>query len=178
MVLGCPDLSGKKKGEVPYGISMVCQTIGVPGSQDMPAPMLAFRYHILTYDLLWSQRYQRFYDSFNLGLGPPGVVEPTYVFTDGNKTQSYDTLMDLGWREGAVDLGSYAGQTVKICLANVTRVDPLFDIQFNTWTYVDDVRLVNLEYAAYLPIVQQRASAPGLSMESRPTVAPSWKGWR
>jgi hypothetical protein len=178
MVLGCPDKAGIAKGEVPYGTSMVCQTIDVPGAQDMPAPVLAFRYHILTYDLLWSERYDRFYDSFNLGLGPSGAVEPTHVFTDGNKTQTYGTLMDLGWREGGVDLRAYAGQTIKMCLSNVTRVDPLFDIQFNTWTYIDDVRLVNLEYAVYVPIVQQQASISGLSMDVHATHTPNWKGWR
>jgi len=153
VVLGCPD----QKNGAPVGASMVCQTIAIPNAQDMPAPMLYFRYRIFTYDVLWSQRYHRFYDSFNVGWGPPGEIEPTWVFTDGNRTQIYDQLMDLGWREGAIDLKPYAGQTIKICLANVTRVDEYF----NTWTVVDDIRLVNLERKLYLPIVLRDTRAAG-----------------
>jgi hypothetical protein len=175
MVLGCPDQAGTEPGEgPPYGTSMICQTIDVPGAQDMPAPMWAFRYRILTYDVLWSQRYDRFYDSLHAGLGPVGTLQPTYVFTDGNRTQSYGTLMDLGWRDSVVDLRPYAGQTIDVCLANVTRVDTLF----NTWTYVDDVRLVNLEHAIYVPIVQQQAVVSGLSASVHKTAALSARGER
>jgi hypothetical protein len=69
--------------------------------------------------------------------------------------------MDLGWRDGAVDLSLYAGQTIKICLANVTRVDP----GWNTWTVVDDVRIINLEHRVWLPIVTRPASVSGLAIE-------------
>ncbi len=173
-VLGCPDEDGLEEGEVPFGTSRICQTLNMPRHEDWPAPVLTFRYHIITYDVLWSQRYGRFYDSFNVGVGPPGI-EPTYVFTDGNKTQDYGTRRDLDWLEGAVDLRPYAGQAVRICLANVTRVDTLF----NTWTFVDDVRLVNLEYNLYLPVVKRNASVSGLSVDVRPpTVHPAWRGGR
>ena len=174
-VLGCPDEDGLEEGEVPFGTSRICQTLNVPSAEDWPAPVLTFRYHIFTYDVLWSQRYDRFYDSFNVGLGPLGGIEPTYVFTDGNKTQDYDRLMDLLWREGSVDLRPHAGRAVRICLANVTRVDTLF----NTWTFVDDVRLVNLEYNLYLPVVKRNAPVSGLSVDVRPpTVHPAWRGRR
>jgi hypothetical protein len=66
--------------------------------------------------------------------------------------------MDLGWRQGAVDLRPYAGQTIKVCLANVTR----WDDRLNTWTLVDDVQLVNLEKKLYLPAVQRKAPGSGL----------------
>ena len=105
----------------------------------MPAPALHFRYHTYTYDVLWSKRYDRFYDSFNVSIGP------TVVFTDGNKTQVYGVLHDLEWRGGAVDLAPYSGQTLQVCLANQTRIDTLF----NTWSIVDDVRLVNLEHRLF-----------------------------
>jgi len=167
VVLGCPD----QKDGVPFGESMICQTIDVPSAQDMPAPMLHFRYRIFTYDLVQGPTTGRFYDSFNVGVGPPGVVQPTYVFTDGNRT-GYGTLKDLGWREGAVDLRPSAGRIMKVCLANVTRVDA----SYNTWTIVDDVRLVNLEHRLYVPMVLRAAPVSGLSVEVRQqSVRPSSK---
>jgi hypothetical protein len=154
MVLGCPD----RDDFVPFGTSMVCQSLRMPTAQDWPAPMLHFRYHIFTYDALWGEVTQKFYDSFHVGVVPSGGIEPTYVFTDGNRTQVIGALMDLGWRKGAVDLRPYAGQTIKVCLANVTR----WDDRLNTWTFVDDVQLVNLEKKLYLPAVQRKAPGSGL----------------
>jgi len=72
--------------------------------------------------------------------------------------------MDLGWRDGSVDLRPYAGQIVKACLANVTRVDEAY----NTWTIVDDVRMVNLEHRLYVPIITRASSASGLSQKAQP----------
>ncbi len=159
VVLGCPDV----EDGAPVGASMICQTVAIPNAQDTPAPTLHFWYHIFTYDVLWSPRYNRFYDSFNVGLGPPGGIEPTWVFTDGNKIPSdYGRLMDLDWRAGAVDLRPYAGQTIKICLANVTREDEYY----NTWTIVDDVRMVNLERELYLPMVLRATPVSGLSVKA------------
>jgi hypothetical protein len=158
-VLGCPD----RDAGVPFGESMICQTIAVPGAQSWPAPVLRFRYRIFTYDVLWSTYWNRYYDSFNVGLGLAGAVQPTYVFTDGNRdSDKWNVFMDLGWREGTVDLSPYAGQTMKVCLANVTRVDTAY----NTWTIVDDVRLVNLEYRLYVPVILRTAAASGLSSEA------------
>jgi hypothetical protein len=142
---------------------MICQVLDVPPAQDMPAAMLHFRYRVFTYDVLWGEFTQQYYDSFNVGIGPPGVVQPTYVFTDGNRTQDYGTLMDLGWRESAVDLRPYAGRIMQICLANVTRVDS----SYNTWTHVDDIRLVNLESKLYVPLIVRAATASGLSLQAR-----------
>ena len=160
-VLGCPDESGMEEGQVPYGTSMLCQSLNVPGAEEMPAPVLSFQYHVFTYDVLWSERYQRFYDSFHLNVGS------TPVLTDGNTSEIYGTLVDLGWREGLLDLRSYAGQTIDICFANVTRIDTLF----NTWTFVDDVRMLNLEYSVHVPIIQRKANASGLSAGMRPRPA-------
>jgi hypothetical protein len=164
-VLGCPDEAATedtpKERRPPYGTSMICQVIHVPGVQDLPAPVLAFRYHMLTYDVLWSERYSRFYDSFNVGLRSPDEMEPTYVFTDGNKTQSYGTLDDLGWRTGTVDLKPYSGRAVEVCFANVTRVDELF----NSWTFLDDVQLVNLENRAYMPLTRRNVSAVASALD-------------
>jgi hypothetical protein len=155
VVLGCPNVPGG----VPVGASMVYQTISVPNALDMPAPTLRFRYRIYTYDMVWSVRKQKFYDSFNVGFCPAGQIAPTYVFTDGNMTQAWGNLMDLGWREGAVDLRPYAGQRLNVCLANVTRQDTLL----NTWTLVDDVRVVNQEHRLCLPVVVNAAPVFGMS---------------
>ena len=154
MLLGCPNV----RNGAPVGTSVVSQTIQVPSSQDWPGPTLLFRYRIYTYDVLWSQTQNRFYDSFNVGLRPIGSIQPTWVYTDGNRI-GYGRFRDLGWREGAVDLRPYAGQSVQICLANATRVDDWY----NTWTVVDDVRLLNVEKKLYLPTILHIAPAVGLS---------------
>ena len=154
MVLGCPD----REDFAPFGTSMVCQSLRVPTAQEWPAPMLHFRYHILTYDVLAGETTQRVFDSFHMGVVPAGGIEPSYVFTDGNRTGVYGQRVDLGWRQGAVDLRPYAGQTIKVCLANVTR----WDDRLNTWTFVDDVQLVNLEKKLHLPAIQRKAPASGV----------------
>ncbi len=167
VVLGCPDIDGRQEGEVPFGTSRVCQTIVVPGSDDMPAPMLLFRYRIITYDVLWSPLYG-WVDSFSAGLGVPGM-EPTAVFTDGNKTTTYNVQMDLGWRDGALDLKPHAGGTVEVCFDNTTRIDTFY----NTWTYLDDVRLVNLEHEAYLPALKRKALVSTVSTDVKGLAVPS-----
>jgi hypothetical protein len=162
VVLGCPD-----QMSAPFGVSMICQTINVPSAQNMPAPQLLFRYRIFTYDVLQGPKTGRFYDSFNVGLWRTGEISPTYVFTDGNKGPTYGTLLDLGWREGAVDLRAYAGQTLKVCLVNETRVDTAY----NTWTIVDDARVVNLEYRLGLPLMQRAFSLSELAAKAGKNLA-------
>jgi len=182
-VLGCPDRTGMEpeiEKRPPYGTSMVCQVIQVPGVQDNPAPVLTFCYRMLTYDVLRGPIGGRDYDSFNVGLSSPGEIQPTYVFTDGNRTREYGKLIDLGWRVGAVELKPYSGRAVKVCFANVTRVDSFY----NSWTYLDDVQLHNLENRAYIPVARRNmpvsvsaldlnaAQSGHLSSEARPA-APS-----
>jgi hypothetical protein len=163
-VLGCPD-----RNQAPFGESMICQTVDVPRAQDMPAPTLRFRYHILSYDVLWGPNTKKFWDSFNVGLCPPGSIAPTWVFTDGNSTDfDLSKLKDLGWREGSIDLTPWAGRRMKICLANVTR----WDDSLNTWTFVDDIRIVDLENKFYLPVVLRAAPALGMAANARPSLMP------
>ncbi|OQB28613.1 MAG: hypothetical protein BWY10_00323 [Chloroflexi bacterium ADurb.Bin180] len=147
MVLGCPDPNDGRL----FGPSMICQSISVPSADDMPAPILLFRYHIYTYDVIWGPATQQFYDSFHVGLGDVGQIAPTYVYTDGNPGPNYGSLLDMGWREGAIDLSPYAGRAIKVCLANVTRVDGIY----NTWTLVDDIRIKNQEYRVALPVIHK-----------------------
>lgn len=165
VVLGCSD-----RRDAPFGESMICQTINVPTAQNMPAPLLLFRYRIFTYDIVLGPTTGKFYDSFNVGAWHLGQLAPTYVFTDGSKIPPLPPypLWDLGWREGAVDLKPYAGQTLKVCLANVTREDE----RLNTWTYVDDVRVVNLEHKLCLPIIQRVAPAAGLAAKAASSALP------
>jgi hypothetical protein len=157
VVLGCPNLDTG----APFGSSVVCQTISVPRTQDWPVPMLRFRYRIYTYDVLIGPTTGLVYDSFSVGLWPQGQVQPTYVFTDGNQTTDWGNLKDLGWREGAVELSAHAGQSVRVCLANVTRQDS----DLNTWTFVDDVRMVNLEHRLFLPTVLRAARGSGKAQQ-------------
>jgi len=96
-------------------------------------------------------------------------MEPTPVFTDGNKTTTYNVQIDLGWREGTLDLKLYAGRTVEVCFDNTTRVDTFY----NTWTYLDDVRLVNLEHKAYLPALKRKALVSTVSTGVKSLAVPS-----
>jgi hypothetical protein len=155
-LLGC---AGPRNG-APVGASLIHQTISVPSRQDWPAPMLEFRYRIYTYDVLKGVQTGKLFDSLNVGLCSVGGIEPTCVFTDslfmdGNRAPEANQWRDLGWRQGAVDLRAYAGATVSVYLANATRVDTYY----NTWTVVDDVRLVNLEYRLHLPAILRDAPA-------------------
>jgi hypothetical protein len=60
-------------------------------------------------------------------------------------------------------------------LANVTRNDT----DYNTWTLVDDVRIVNLEHKITLPIVQRLRLVQVSAAEERPKATqPNLKGDR
>ena len=51
--------------------------------------------------------------------------------------------MDLGWRTGQIDLTPYKGQRVTIRFENKSTSDYGLDVGwYNTWTFVDNVRIV------------------------------------
>ncbi len=148
------DSSYNNTGGVPVGHGRVWQTFNVP---DMDDAHLTLRYRIYTHDLVWSDKYQRFYDSFEIhintmgsdaqrntlcraGLGNPSVTAAGgLVFCNGNPANPSQTgpAKDLGWRQVTLDLSAFKGQTITLYVAVFNRVDGWY----NTWAYVDDVVL-------------------------------------
>jgi hypothetical protein len=160
--LGSPDygpsLDLAEPGAVPVGAAIISQTVAVPGPNDMARPSLTLWYRVFTYDLLWSERFQKFYDTFEVTIHSSEGISLALALRDGNDAGpdpqlgvDYGVLKDLGWCYEAIDLTPYAGQTIQIVFANHNR----WDQHFNTWTLVDDVQIVD-RYAfvrRYLPLV-------------------------
>ncbi len=144
-------------GCVPVGAAIISQTITVPPATMGSRPQLSLWYHMFTYDVMFSERYQRYYDTFEITI-VDGDQE-YLVWRDGNPTQEYGKLMDLGWKFAVIDLSRFAGRTVTIRLSTHNRWDNLF----NTWTLVDDIQVRSWDYGPrrYLPLVSGGApSAP------------------
>jgi len=116
---------------VPIGSAWVEQVIDVPSTAH---PRLYFGYRIVTQDI--NPYLKDEYDSFDVRIN--GNVP----FRKANTTLPYGCApqekRDLGWQSGEIDLTRYAGNSVVIRFLN--RNSP--DKWYNTWTFVDDVRLV------------------------------------
>ena len=69
------------------------------------------------------------------------------LLRDGNPTTKYKELYDTGWKWARLDLTRFAGQTVQLKFSNWNR----HDNKFNTWSYVDDIRLVGMAPVWRLP---------------------------
>jgi hypothetical protein len=127
-LLGSPDYPCR---DVPVGRAWMEQTVVVPSTG---SPKLSFWYRIFTYD---RNRYlSNTYDLFDVKIN--GVR----VFADMNTTEPYgcqDPAIDLGWRQAIVALSGYRGSCITIRFENWNRPDP----HYNTWTYVDDVRITD-----------------------------------
>jgi len=94
--------------------------------------------------------------------GPYDGAELALLLRDGNPMNSIvwwelykptPPLYDTGWKFAMIDLRKYAGQTLQFVFANENRIDNMF----NTWSYVDDVRIVDLR-RTFVPFV----SVPGV----------------
>jgi hypothetical protein len=80
-------------------------------------------------------------------------------------------VVDLGWRRAIVNLRPYAGQTIIVELSNWNRQDHFF----NTWTCVDDVRVVNIN-TVHLPLAG-RTFTGGQSLAAKePEALPPERG--
>ncbi|MGQ9457745.1 MAG: OmpL47-type beta-barrel domain-containing protein [Anaerolineae bacterium] len=153
--LGSPDYgpsyNTEPPGTVPIGAAKIKQAIAVPSADLVSAPTLTLWYHIWTYDVVWSERFQKYYDSFEVLLTDPSGITLTLALQDGNRDPSLVgpgmPVVDLGWRRATVDLRPYAGQTIVVELSNWNRQDHFF----NTWTCVDEVRVINVR-SVYLPL--------------------------
>ena len=142
--------SVKPPGNVPVGDATIQQTIKIPTLTDVARPTLAFWYRVLSYDVLWSERLQRYVDDLEVSLRDTNGQQLALLLRAGNPTSIYGTLYDTGWHYVTVDLGQYAGQTVQLAFANHNREDNLF----NTWSFVDNIQVQDWPYNqhVYLPL--------------------------
>jgi hypothetical protein len=170
-VLGNPELGpcyDTLPPVLPSGSAVISQTVSVPGTPDVVVPTLRFWYHIMTYDTVWSERYQRYYDSFDVELSVAGSSARQLLLRDGNydpnKVGSGKPVTDLGWREAEIDLSDYAGQTVTLYFTVSNRVDQYF----NTWAYLDDVSIIDTHTGAikvYIPLSTRSLSGAAMNQQ-------------
>ena len=127
-LLGSPDYPCR---DVPVGRAWMEQPVIVPSDG---SPRLSLWYRIFTYDR--NHDLGNIYDLFVVKIN--GVQ----VFADMNTDEPYgcqDPVTDLGWRQAIVDLSGYRGSCITLRFENWNRPDP----HYNTWTYVDDVRIAD-----------------------------------
>ncbi|MBN1874990.1 MAG: hypothetical protein JXA33_12225 [Anaerolineae bacterium] len=111
------------------GESWLYQDVTVP---DISAPTLTFYYRVRSYDKLSVDKFDRFEISIN----------DTLLGRFGNETSNYGCdkpLNDTGWQLFSYDLSAYRGQTIRLQFKTITYPDDWF----STWTYVDDVTLMD-----------------------------------
>lgn len=156
---------------LPQDRATISQTITIPPPSQVQWPVLTFWYRVKTYDVMYSQARQRRGDTFDVKLcavdtsctGPYDGAEVELLLQDGNPMDStvwwnlYEgapPLYDSGWKFAMIDLSRWAGQTLQLVFANENRIDNMF----NTWSYVADVRIVDLFQRTLAPFV----SVPGV----------------
>jgi hypothetical protein len=117
---------------VPIGDAVIQRQFPVPMAQDGKSMHLLFRYRIYTNDRNIGLTDE--FDTFDV------LVNGVLRLRDANQT-AFDSCnvapYDLGWKTGDVDLGA-GGSLVNLSLGVYNR----FDRFYNTYIYVDDIRLV------------------------------------
>jgi hypothetical protein len=138
-------------GQVPVGSATISQTLRVPDFSQVARPTLSLWYRVFTYDVMYSERLQRFMDTLEVSLYDAAGQPIALLLREGNPTKIYKVLYDTGWKRALIDLRPYAGQTVQLVIANHNRHDNLF----NTWSYVDDVQIQDWPFGVrgYLGLV-------------------------
>ncbi|QLQ05179.1 MAG: hypothetical protein HZY76_03075 [Anaerolineae bacterium] len=123
------------------GIGRLRQTVRLPERGDWPVIYLGLRYRIYTYDVMWSDYFQEYIDTFDVYLLDSAGVQLAHLLRDGNPDRNLigpgRPVVDLGWKEVNLDISQFAGQTVQIVMANANRRDQIY----NTWTIVDNVSI-------------------------------------
>jgi hypothetical protein len=114
---------------IPVGETSFEQTFHVPTN----ASQLSFVYQAFSYDVIQGCSSGRYYDRFNV------MINGTPVYTDGNSACSSDgqTLWQSGCQSRSIPIGSLAGQNITLRFSVYNLTYP----SFNTWAYVDNVRV-------------------------------------
>jgi hypothetical protein len=132
VLLGNP--SYNTHGGCPVGEAAISQIIDVPAQQHIyeGRPRLSLWYRVYSYDTVdWD------YFAVDVMAWPGG--ENQCLRRVGCPIWEWPgTPWDSGWRRIEIALDDYRGQTIMIKLYNTMTNE---DGWYNTWTYVDDVRL-------------------------------------
>jgi len=143
--------------------STVTQSIYVPYIPGITA-RLAFSYRILTYDHLWWTN-SKLGDAFEVYVGSELALRDNYDNSPG-PSPGCDDLQDSGWRtpndpwggvayHDVLDLSEWVGTEVEIKFDLTTR----WDGYYNTWAYLDEVRVILDPVAARSAERQTRPAA-------------------
>lgn len=159
--LGTPEYgpSTQEPGQVPVGNAAVVQAITIPSLGQVRRPTLTFWYRVYSYDVLFSQRLQRYVDDLEVSLLDTSGKQVAVLMREGNPTNNYGALYDSGWRVAMLDLSRFAGQTLQLMFANYNREDNLF----NTWSFLDNIQVQDWPFnqSRYLPLVAAGGPASG-----------------
>ncbi len=181
-LLGSPDygdaLTPTQQMHVPTDtMASISQTIVIPSLADLPAPALSLWYHIRTYDVVWGcGNPDILYDSFDVTLLDTSGNLLAMPLRAGNlDCAAYNAYYDQYHvyplsdivMQTAIDLAPYAGRTIVIEMHNANRQD----WKYNTWTYVDSVRVINQPtrvYRVQMPIIVVNSTMALLQAQQPP----------
>ena len=116
-------------GGCPVGESAIYQIIDVPPEESAE---LHIWYRIYSYDTVEFD-----YFAVDVSTYPFGPSEQLWL--DGGYFWSPGVLWNSGWRQAIIALDNYRGETILVRLYTAMTND---DGYYNTWTIVDDIRLV------------------------------------
>lgn len=141
---------------VPVGAAVLTQTVRLPERGDWPVIRLSLRYRMYTYDVMWSDYFQEFIDTFDVYVLSSTGTPLAHLLRDGNTDRTLigpgRPVVDLGWKEVSFDVSQFAGQTVQIVMANSNRRDQIY----NTWTIVDNITItIPVRRVGFLPAVRR-----------------------
>lgn len=122
-------------GTIPAGAAYVEQRMRVPADG---TPRLVLWYRFISYDVMRGNS-GALWDTFDV------TINNALVYRDGNPDpDGAGTRFDTGWKSATIDLTPYRGMTVNLRFANWNReYDGNGTDYFNTWTYLDDIHVVD-----------------------------------
>ena len=163
-------------GELAIDSGTISQVIAIPPLSQVRWPTLTFWYRVKTYDIIYSEVWQQCADTFDVKLCVVGQhctvqndgEELALLLRDGNPMSSAEwnkyegppPLYDTNWKLAVIDLRPYAGQTLQLVFANEMRIDH----KYNTWSYVDEVRIIDRN-RLYIPLIRSSAGVTAAASE-------------
>lgn len=117
---------------------------------------VTFWYRLLSYDVAVgaAQNGAREWDPLEVYLNGQEVLQDGYVWTPEWQAWHGPPLpaspKDMGWKQGVLDLTTYAGQVVTLEFRVSNRQGPVD----NTWVYLDEAKMTSRKlYKAFLPLM-------------------------